>query len=435
MARIRPGRRIAPVAAILAVTLFAASAPSAQAAPDPSPEGSNDFTCKPSARHPRPVVLIHGLGASQANNWSYMAPRLKAAGYCVFSLTYGRDPRTAVWPYEFGGVIRMEDSSRELSAFVDRVLAATGTRELDFVGHSEGTVMPRYYLERRGGASKVRRFVALTPLWRGTELAATPFLRDSAKPFGLSDPGVALVAAFCGSCPQFVRGSGYLNDLNADGEAVPGIEHTNILTRYDELVIPYTSGIMRDGGTNIVLQDVDPDNESGHSAVAFDPVVFGLIRAALDQPLAPRATTGGTSLTALRLSRKRFRSARRGRAVAPKGRALGRRVGTRVRYRLSGDATVTFRVQRARRAKGRVVGRRCVRRSRRNVRARRCTRYRTVRGKFTHVGNEGVNRLRWSGRLRGRRLARGRYRLIARAVNSVGARSQQARARFRIVRR
>jgi hypothetical protein len=106
-----------------------------------------------------------------------------------------------------------------------------------------------------------------------------------------------------------------------------------------------------------------------------------------------------------------------------------------VRYRLSGDATVTFRVQRARRAKGRVVGRRCVRRTRRNVRARRCTRYRTVRGKFTHVGNEGVNRLRWSGRLRGRRLARGRYRLIARAVNSGGARSQQARARFRIVRR
>ena len=53
---------------------------------------------------------------------------------------------------------------------------------------------------------------------------------------------------------------GFLNDLNADGEAVPGIEHTNIVTKYDELVFPYTSGIMGDGGTNIVLQDVCPLN-------------------------------------------------------------------------------------------------------------------------------------------------------------------------------
>jgi len=42
------------------------------------------------------------------------------------------------------------------------------------------------------------------------------------------------------------------------------------------------------------------------------------------------------SLRGLRLSRKRFRAARRGRAVAPRGRRLGRRVGTRVRYRPGG---------------------------------------------------------------------------------------------------
>jgi glycerophosphoryl diester phosphodiesterase len=141
------------------------------------------------------------------------------------------------------------------------------------------------------------------------------------------------------------------------------------------------------------------------------------------------------TLRGLRLSRHRFRSARRGRAVAPRGRRLGRRVGTRVRYRLGSPATVTFRVQRARRARGRLVGGRCVRRTRGNAGRRRCIRYRTLRGKFTHRGGEGVNRFRWTGRLRGRRLRPGRYRLLARARSDAGARSKQTRAGFRIVRR
>ena len=176
----------------------------------------------------------------------------------------------------------MEQSAPELAAFVDSVLAATGARRVDLVGHSEGTVMPRYYLERLGGASKVKRFVALTPLWRGTELAGTAMLRDLGEPLGISGPLLDLVASLCGSCPQFVRGSDYLDDLNADGEAIPGIKHTNIVSRYDELVVPYTSGLMRDGGTNIVVQGVCPFDLSEHAALAFDPVVTQLIENALD---------------------------------------------------------------------------------------------------------------------------------------------------------
>jgi triacylglycerol lipase len=268
------------LAIVLAIVGIAASP--ASAAVDPPPPGANDFTCRPSAAHPRPVVLVHGLGATMSANWSYMSPRIAAAGYCVFALTYGVDPRTEWLPYAPGGVVRMEQSAPELEAFVDRVRAATDARRVDLVGHSEGTVMPRYYLERLDGAKHVRSFVALTPLWRGTEVGGFAILRDFAARFGLSGPAIDLVASFCGSCPQFLRGSDYLNDLNADGEAIPGIEHTNIITRYDELVVPYTSGIMRDGGRNIVIQDLCPANLSEHALVAFDPVVLQLILNALD---------------------------------------------------------------------------------------------------------------------------------------------------------
>jgi hypothetical protein len=142
--------------------------------------------------------------------------------------------------------------------------------------------MPRWYLERRGGARFVKRFIALTPLWRGTELGGVHLVRDLGALLGLDQTAIEAFSEFCASCPQFLKGSDYLNELNADGEAVPGIIHTNIVTRYDELVIPHTSGVMADGGTNIIIQNVCPLNVSEHSAVAFDPVVLQMFLNALD---------------------------------------------------------------------------------------------------------------------------------------------------------
>ncbi|MGI8461966.1 MAG: alpha/beta fold hydrolase [Solirubrobacterales bacterium] len=266
----------------LALLVLPSSAAAQEQEPEASPPGANDFQCEPTEAHPRPVVLLHGLGANMSANWSYNSPRLADAGYCVFALTYGHSEKTMGWPYRPAGLQPMEESSKELKAFVRRVLDATGARRVDLVGHSEGTVMPRYYLERRGGVKFVKRFVALTPLWRGTEVGGAAVIRDIGTELGFSQPVIDAVSQLCASCPQFLRGSDYLNDLNADGEAIPQIKHTNIATRYDELVIPYTSGLMVDGGTNIVLQDVCPMDPNEHSGVAFDPVVTQLFLNALD---------------------------------------------------------------------------------------------------------------------------------------------------------
>lgn len=244
--------------------------------------GLNDFTCTPSAAHPRPVVLVHGLSARPQDNWSYIGPRLRDAGWCVYWLHYGVDSRTAGWPYRPGGTRPIQESAQELKVLVDRVLRATGAQQVDLVGHSEGTVMPRWYLERLGGVPNVMRWFALTPLWRGTQIGGFAMLRDMGADNGLSPLAISLTNAWCTACTQVLTGSDLLDDLNRDGEAIPGIEHTNVMTRYDELVWPYTSGRMRDGGTNIVLQDLCPANVSEHLAVAFDPVVHRLILNALD---------------------------------------------------------------------------------------------------------------------------------------------------------
>ena len=107
--------------------------------------------------------------------------------------------------------------------------------------------------------------------------------------------------------------------------------------------------------------------------------------------------------------------------------------GTVVHYGLSETATVTFTVDRQR--AGRRVGSRCVKPGKANRRRPRCTRRVRVRGSFTHAGQSGPNAFRFTGRLAGRKLARGRYRLTGIARDAARNVSAPARARFRIVRR
>ena len=256
---------------------------SARPGADTSPPGANDFSCRPSAAHPNPVVLVHGLGATAAENWGTMAPLLKNNGYCVFALTYG----LAGGEKFVGGVARMEDSSAELAAFVNRILAATGAHKVDLVGHSEGTVMPQYYLKFRGGAAKVDKYVAITPLYRGTTLQGLgTFIStlEGAYP-QLAGPISDAVDHFCGSCQEFLRGSPFLRHLYSDGVyAVHGVTYTAIMTKYDELVTPYTSGRLPSGPnvTNIVVQNQCATDFAEHVAVAFDPTVGQDILNALD---------------------------------------------------------------------------------------------------------------------------------------------------------
>ncbi len=130
-------------------------------------------------------------------------------------------------------------------------------------------------------------------------------------------------------------------------------------------------------------------------------------------------------ITRYSISPKTFRAAARGASAAARPP-----VGTTVRFRLSQAATVTFHVQRA--ARGRRVGGRCAAPRRSNRGRRACVRYVTLRGSFKVAGKAGANVLRFTGRLRGRRLGPARYKLVAQAGNSLG-RSAARAIRFRIV--
>ena len=243
--------------------------------------GTNDWHCRPTARHPRPVVLVHGTAGNRSTNWQTYGPLLANNGYCVFALTYGVDPTGLPGEDKFGGMTRMQDSARELKAFVAKVLAATGAAKVDIVGHSQGTLMPDYYVKFLGGAQYVKRYVSLAPLWHGTQTAG--FAEVAGQAFG-QDPDESSV--FCMACGQFAPSSRFMKKMRDGGVAVPGVEYTNIMTKYDELVTPYTSG-REPGMHNVVVQDHCATDYSEHFEIAADPVASVVVLNALD-PQHPR---------------------------------------------------------------------------------------------------------------------------------------------------
>src|SRR5436305_3805047 len=140
----------------------------AHASPTASPPGANNWSCKPTAAHPRPVILVHGTFGDRSNTWQALSPLLYDNGYCVFALNYGSDNGSgSIGVYATGPI---ENSAAQLKSFVNRVLATTGASRVDLVGHSQGGMMPRYYMKFDGGASKVHTLVGLAPSNHGTTL-------------------------------------------------------------------------------------------------------------------------------------------------------------------------------------------------------------------------------------------------------------------------
>ena len=212
-ARRSPRARRTLAALLLTVAALVAPTATAAAAEAAAPSrGWNDYSCKPSTVHPRPVVLVHGTFGNSVDNWLVLAPYLVNRGYCVFSLDYGQLPGV---PF-FNGLGPIDKSAGQLDVFVDKVLGATGAPEADLVGHSQGGMMPNYYLKFLGGADKVNALVGIAPDNHGTTLLGLtqllPYFPGAEDLLTKNTPGLA----------DQIAGSAFITKLNAGGDTVPG---------------------------------------------------------------------------------------------------------------------------------------------------------------------------------------------------------------------
>jgi hypothetical protein len=172
------------------------------------------------------------------------------------------------------------------------------------------------------------------------------------------------------------------------------------------------------GTTRATDGDPFPDYKLDVAATVTNDVPPGPADAAPAGAPAPPAGSGSAPaprLTQLSLAPASFAAAHAGSSTRS-GSVRG--TGARVRIRADRSASVRFSVQRVAtgRRSGSGAGARCVAATKRNRTAPRCTRYVSLGGAFTKTAGPSLESFTFTGRVGGRTLAPGSYRLLATAT-------------------
>lgn len=279
----RRGRLLGACALAVATALFAGTAaPAPAGAAEPLPiggidtavanffaspgavAGANDWDCRPTAEHPDPVVLVHATFVNLGANWAALSPMLANEGHCVFGFNYGMAWFSAG---RLGGMGDIRDSAATLQAFVDRVLRETGAARVDLVGHSQGGMMPHYYIENLGGAAEVDTFVGISPSNHGTTLSGIVDLAARLHLVGFTNALLWSIGA--PGLQQQMSTSSFQRQLFGNGDTVAGPRYVVIQTRHDSVVTPYTNAFLQ-GAENILIQDQCPGDTVGHVGMFHD---------------------------------------------------------------------------------------------------------------------------------------------------------------------
>jgi len=161
----------------------------------------------------------------------------------------------AISPQPSNGAVGIEVLAARLAAQIDADFAPQ--QPLNLVGFSMGGLICRTYVQKLGGAARVRRLVTLATPHQGTWLAYL-FNRPA--------------------CLQMRPGSAFLANLNSDLSALEQIRFTSLWTPLDLTILPARSSQMKVGETISIVSPF-------HRALLFDPRVLRRIADLLRQPV------------------------------------------------------------------------------------------------------------------------------------------------------
>ncbi|RDI53064.1 esterase/lipase family protein [Nocardia mexicana] len=263
--------------------------------PDAAPPGANRWDCKPTAAHPEPVVLVHGTWLNAYDTFAYLAPRLARAGYCVYAFNFGRSNVLdggglgPILPGRYG-VGPMEESARQLSAFVDRVRDKTGAGKVDLVAHSQGGPVSHQYLKFEGGGDKVDQLVSFGGTNHGTSLMGMATIGRIMTNLGINILGFYRPLIGPANIEQVV-GSPFYAKLNEHGDTVPGVRYTAVASTHDQISNPFDWTFLTPGPDapvdNIALQAGCEQDLSDHLTMMYSPRAASIALRALDPAAHP----------------------------------------------------------------------------------------------------------------------------------------------------
>lgn len=210
------------------------------------------WQARPPLHRPYPVVLIHGTISSK-NVWQNLVLRLRADDFVVFCPDYG-----------VHGTQDIPTSAADVGAYIEQVLTATGAPQVDIVGHSQGGLLARYWINELEGEEYVHHLVTLGTPHHGTTLLGMLgglLTRETTQRMA-----AATVRRIFGAAGmQQVMGSPLLETLAASPDTRSEILYTCFATLNDSTVVPHDQAFLdgagrRTDGTprvnNQYLQDV-----------------------------------------------------------------------------------------------------------------------------------------------------------------------------------
>jgi len=104
----------------------------------------------------RPIVFVHGFLAS-GDTWANFVRDFQAAGYCP----------DRFYAFDWNTLDRSVDHNSALDVAIESLLARTGARQVDLIGHSAGGGLGYLYLTDSARAAKVARFVQIGSMSQG----------------------------------------------------------------------------------------------------------------------------------------------------------------------------------------------------------------------------------------------------------------------------
>lgn len=234
----------------------------------------DDWTARPNARRPWPVILLHGTADSKGI-WQILGGELRQDGWAVFAPDYGTRA-TGLIP----------ESAVQVGAYIDAVLAATGAKKAVIIGHSQGGLLARYWMRLLGGAAKTRHLICIGSPNHGTTRGGiiSPLVATKRSDAVVS----AIINSYFGAAgQQQIVGSTVIDEVNAEGDLDPGVTYTCIATKSDAVVVPPETCFLDSTGVpdgvvrNVYVQDFDRRAVVLHENLPVDKRVRAIVRTIL----------------------------------------------------------------------------------------------------------------------------------------------------------
>lgn len=204
-----------------------------------------------------PVLLVHGTATDSRDSWSWNYLRaLPALGFSVCTVDL---PERALGDIQ---------TAAEYVVHAIRAMASASGRPVDVIGHSQGTLEPRWALR----------------WWPDLRRLVDDDISLAGPHHGASGADQVCITGSCAPAAQQMRnGARFLAALNSGDETPGDVDYTSVFSATDELVQPPNSARL-DGAVNILVQDLCPGRPVHHGGLLHDPAVFAVVLDALTHP-------------------------------------------------------------------------------------------------------------------------------------------------------